>query len=92
MTEILVVEQTSDVSVVSVGIQGPQGPTGPIGPVGPQGPQGIQGPQGEPGPNSIFGYDVGFIISSMPELSVLVFNGANWSPMLATDLTDGGIF
>lgn len=92
MTEILVVEQTHDVSIVSVGIQGPPGPTGPTGGVGPPGPQGVPGPQGEPGPNSIFGYDVGLVISAIPELSILVFNGTNWSPMLATDLTDGGVY
>lgn len=54
--------------------------------------QGEQGPQGIPGPNSIFGYDVGIVISSIPEFSVLVFNGDNWSPMLASELTDGGTY
>lgn len=53
---------------------------------------GEQGPQGIPGPNSIFGYEVGIVISSIPEFSVLVFNGDNWSPMLASELTDGGTF
>jgi len=92
VTDLIVRQSPSTYTVTTIGIQGPPGATGPIGDSGPTGPAGPIGPQGVPGPNSIFGYDVGLVISSIPEFSVLVFNGENWSPMLASDLTDGGSY
>ena len=92
MTDVVVIAPEHVYTVTAIGIQGPPGAVGPVGETGPAGPIGPQGPQGVPGPNSIFGYDVGLVISSIPEFSVLVFNGTNWSPMLASELTDGGTF
>lgn len=94
MTDVVVIAPENVYTVTAIGIQGPPGAVGPAGEsiTGPAGPTGPQGAQGIPGPNSIFGYDVGLVISAIPEFSVLVFNGENWSPMLASELTDGGTF